>query len=346
MKLPQIATNMKATTAQEGCQTQSKIAMGCGPSAPPLPEVTGHETDDELRDLISRGSADAAITRLSLYEECDLSLGPVSYELPTHVVHGEKPLGRKGADALGIAMVTSACKVKKLVLAGTRLGGGSDVAAGMGMKKFAFGLTENTTIEVLDLSANAITDYSAAKLAAALETNRTLKTLILSFNGIGEVGAHAIAKALDGNDALTVLHLNGNHIDSSGTTRLAKALATNKSLKVLRYEDGDMFDPKEVQRLVRIGRSVPELSGGQSSYLTAQALRDLAKARPDLDVTFTSKPAQGPECIQHLQYIGGELVRTVDYEGDSGPPAVAASVAASDVGVRVADPRPAAADAD
>ena len=320
--------------------------MGCGPSAP-LIELTGQETDDELRDLISRGSADAAVTRLSLDEECDLSLGPVSYGLPTHVVHGEKPLGAKGADALGIAMGTSACKVKKLVLHGTRLGGGSSgPAAGMGMKKFAFGLTENATIEVLDLSANAITDYSAATLAAALETNRTLKTLILSFNGIGMVGAHAIAKALDVNDALTVLHLNGNNIDSSGTTRLAKALATNTSLKVLRYENSDMFDPKEVQRLVRAGRSVPPLSGGQSSYLTAQALRDLAKARPDLDVTFTSKPAQGPECIQHLQYIGGELVRTVDYEGDSGPPAVAASVAASDVGVRVADPRPAAADAD
>ena len=81
MWLPQLLrlhTNMQAPPAQEGCQTQSKrtptqskVAMGCGPSAPPI-ELTGQETDDELRDLISRGSADAAVTRLSLDEECDL----------------------------------------------------------------------------------------------------------------------------------------------------------------------------------------------------------------------------------------------------------------------------------
>lgn len=71
--------------------------------------------------------------------------------------------------------------------------------------------------------------------------------------------------------------------------------------------------------------------GPQSSYLGAEALRALSKARPDLDITFTSKAAQHKLSgtreggMQHLHYAGGKLVRTVDYKGDSGPPVVTAS---------------------
>ena len=303
--------------------------MGCGSSAPV--ELTGSETHDELRDLVRRGSVDAAVVCLS-NEECDLR-GDLK----------DFTLGTKGANALGEAIGRPTCKAKKLVLRGTKLGGGAQgPPAGMGLKKFAAGLAANTSIEVLDLSGNEIGDYEAEKLAAALETNRTLKTLILFQNRIGKEGggsgAKAIGKALrsGGNDALRELHLNLNYIDSNGTTKLAEALATNASLKVLRYETGDMFD---LMNPTRGGLGEMHGLGGfpsgrglggesQSSYLGAEALRALSKARPDLDITFTSKAQHKHKLsgtIQHLHYAGGKLVRTVDYKGDSGPPVVTAS---------------------
>ena len=303
--------------------------MGCGSSAPV--ELTGSETHDELRDLVRRGSVDAAVVCLS-NEECDLR-GDLK----------DFTLGTKGANALGEAIGRPTCKAKKLVLRGTKLGGGAQgPPAGMGLKKFAAGLAANTSIEVLDLSGNEIGDYEAEKLAAALETNRTLKTLILFQNRIGKQGggsgAKAIGKALrsGGNDALRELRLNNNCIDSDGTTSLAEALATNASLKVLRYETGDMFD---LMNPTRGGLGEMHGLGGfpsgrglggefQSSYLGAEALRALSKARPDLDITFTSKAQHKHKLsgtIQHLHYAGGKLVRTVDYKGDSGPPVVTAS---------------------
>ena len=150
--------------------------MGCGSSAPV--ELTGSETHDELRDLVRRGSVDAAVVCVS-NEECDLR-GDLK----------DFTLGAKGANALGEAIGRPTCKAKKLVLRGTRLGGGTRGSpAGMGLKKFAAGLAANTSIEVLDLSGNRILHYEAEKLAAALETNRTLKTLILSKNRIDMAAA-------------------------------------------------------------------------------------------------------------------------------------------------------------
>ena len=289
--------------------------MGCGSSAPV--ELTGSETHDELRDLVRRGSVDAAVVCLS-NEECDLR-GDLK----------DFTLGTKGANALGEAIGRPTCKAKKLVLRGTKLGGGAQgPPAGMGLKKFAAGLAANTSIEVLDLSANEIGDYGAEKLAAALETNRTVKTLILSRNSIGFIAAKAFGKALrpGGNDALRELRLNDNPVDSDGTTSLAEALATNSSLKVLRYESGNMFDPIYERKKILWETG---LVGGRGpySYLGAKALRALSKARPDLDITFTSNAVQSaPGCgMQHLHYAGGKLVRTVDYKGDSGPPVVTAS---------------------
>ena len=292
--------------------------MGCGSSAPV--ELTGSETHDELRDLVRRGSVDAAVVCVS-NEECDLSLGRKAW--------GNEPLGVKGANALGEAIGRPTCKAKKLVLAGTRVGFANYVAAGMGMKKFAAGLAANTSIEVLDLSNNEISDYNAEKLAAALETNRTLKTLILSGNQINFIAAKAFGKALrsGGNDALRELRLNGNPVDSDGTTSLAEALATNSSLKVLRYESGDMFYGPIYEKNKILWETGLVGGRGPYSYLGAEALRALSKARPDLDITFTSNAVQSaPGCgMQHLHYAGGKLVRTVDYKGDSGPPVVTAS---------------------
>ena len=208
--------------------------MGCGASAPPV-ELKGGETAEELRDLVCRGSVEAAVVCLNRGDVCDLSMGKPS-ERPS----GRKPLGVKGADALGAALQRPECKAKKLVLKECYLNGGSFAGdrarlGGAGLKKFVAGLAANTSIEHLDLTRSGLDDYSVERLAEALETNRTLKTLILSWNGTGEFGARALGKALrpGGNDVLRELHLNANPcLDETATTDLAKALAKNTSLKV------------------------------------------------------------------------------------------------------------------
>ena len=207
--------------------------MGCGASAPPV-ELKGGETAEELRDLVRRGSVEAAVVCLNRGDVCDLSMGKPS-ERPS----GRKPLGVKGADALGAALQRPECKAKKLVLKECYLNGGSFAGdrariGGAGLEKFVAGLAANTSIEHLDLTRNGLGEYSVERLAEALETNRTLKTLILSWNWLGEIGPRALGKALrpGGNDVLRELHLNASGPDESATIDLAKALAKNTSLKV------------------------------------------------------------------------------------------------------------------
>jgi Ran GTPase-activating protein (RanGAP) involved in mRNA processing and transport len=67
-------------------------------------------------------------------------------------------------------------------------------------------LQENTTLEVLDLSANDCEDASRA-IAAMLRANRTLKTLDLDNCWLNEENIAEIGEALDGNQALTDLNL-------------------------------------------------------------------------------------------------------------------------------------------
>ena len=333
--------------------------MGCGASAPPV-ELTGGETAEELRDLVCRGSVEAAVVCLNRGDVCDLSMGKPS-ERPS----GRKPLGVKGADALGAALQRPECKAKKLVLEGCYLNGGAGggrgvgssrsggqpgLIGGAGLKKFVAGLAANTSIEHLDLTQNGLGDYSVERLAEALETNRTLKTLILSDNLLGcegnGLGARALGKALrpGGNDVLRELHLNSNgFLNSSATTDLAKALAKNTSLKVLRYETDDMFDPspgftRVMSRYIACQTDKHngiDLIPVQGDYLGSRAMLALAeKTRPDMDVTFSWSDWTGSlpmrRSFQQRQYVGGKCVRTLDHRGDSGPPAVVAAPIAPD----------------
>lgn len=329
--------------------------MGCGASAPPV-ELTGGETAEELRDLVCRGSVEAAVVCLNRGDVCDLSMGKPS-ERPS----GRKPLGVKGADALGAALQRPECKAKKLVLEGCYLNGGAGggrgvgssrsggqpgLIGGAGLKKFVAGLAANTSIEHLDLTQNGLGDYSVERLAEALETNRTLKTLILSDNLLGcegnGLGARALGKALrpGGNDVLRELHLNSNgFLNSSATTDLAKALAKNTSLKVLRYETDDMFDPspgftRVMSRYIACQTDKHngiDLIPVQGDYLGSRAMLALAeKTRPDMDVTFSWSDWTGSQSFQQRQYVGGKCVRRLDLRGDSGPPAVVAAPIAPD----------------
>jgi Ran GTPase-activating protein (RanGAP) involved in mRNA processing and transport len=94
-------------------------------------------------------------------------------------------------------------------------------------------LAMNTTVTVLTLGSNMITDDGAAHIAAALEKNRTLGELGLSGNRISDRGALAIANVLHKNTTLQGLDLSDNSIGDDGVANLADALKLNTSLTKL-----------------------------------------------------------------------------------------------------------------
>ena len=91
----------------------------------------------------------------------------------------------------------------------------------------------NTTVTILDLSANNIGHSGADSLATTLKTNTTLKILDLSANNIGPAGAESLATALKTNKTLTILDLSYNNIGPAGAESPAAALKTNTTLRNL-----------------------------------------------------------------------------------------------------------------
>lgn len=87
-------------------------------------------------------------------------------------------------------------------------------------------LEQNTTLSVLDLYCNKITDIGP--LAIALKTNTTLTELLLTRNDIENIDA--LAAALENNTSLRALALDSNSIVNIGAFA---ALAQNKSLTTL-----------------------------------------------------------------------------------------------------------------
>ncbi|XP_068748835.1 NLR family CARD domain-containing protein 3-like isoform X2 [Montipora capricornis] len=107
----------------------------------------------------------------------------------------------------------------------------SDNAIGeVGADALAKGLKENSTLTSLNLFYNAIGDVGADALAKGLKENSTLTSLDLSNNAIGAVGADALAKGLKENSTLTSLNLFYNAIGDVGADALAKGLKENSTL--------------------------------------------------------------------------------------------------------------------
>lgn len=65
-------------------------------------------------------------------------------------------------------------------------------------------LMSNTSLRLLALSDNSITDESVQVLAQALKTNNTLKELALANNKISDGGAMALAASTGGLEKLSL----------------------------------------------------------------------------------------------------------------------------------------------
>ena len=89
-------------------------------------------------------------------------------------------------------------------------------------------LKNNSTLNILSLPNNQITDNEIATLSEAIAVNTTLKRLDLSHNLISDVWV--LANSLKNNKSLQELNLSGNNIDNIGATTFAKTIQGNTTL--------------------------------------------------------------------------------------------------------------------
>lgn len=104
-----------------------------------------------------------------------------------------------------------------------------------GLKRLAKSLQMNTTIEVLVLAANGLTDQGIIPLSNALRTNKACGVILLRFvdDDIGKAGGVALAEMLLFNTSLMALHLHYCNIGDGAFQSFKQALKTNDSLRYL-----------------------------------------------------------------------------------------------------------------
>jgi hypothetical protein len=101
------------------------------------------------------------------------------------------------------------------------------------VQMIAAGLANSTTLRVLDLSQNALTDVAVVEAVAVLlsRPDLPLEELYLQDNCLGSSAAAALAAALQLNKTLRVLHLQQNRIsDADGGALLVRALVMQPTL--------------------------------------------------------------------------------------------------------------------
>ena len=83
------------------------------------------------------------------------------------------------------------------------------------------------------LAVNRVSDQGARSLAESLLENQSLISLNLGVNEIGDIGATFLGTALLSNRTLKELYLSGNLIGDHGASSLASSFETNASVRVI-----------------------------------------------------------------------------------------------------------------
>jgi len=124
-----------------------------------------------------------------------------------------------------------------LNLASTGLGDDGIEAIAKALEKTA------DKLEILNLSANEITEEGAKKLNKLLKGKHFLKQLKLEENELGNEGTKLIATALqEGHELLEEVDLSVNGIEDNGALAIGKALLDKVHLKILQLKDNDVSE--------------------------------------------------------------------------------------------------------
>lgn len=92
------------------------------------------------------------------------------------------------------------------------------------------GLQSNqSTIQVLDLSCNDLVADSCHSISQMLQTNQYIQELILEGNIMGDIGISFLSSGITNNSTLLKLNLRSNHITAKGCQYLMEALSSSSS---------------------------------------------------------------------------------------------------------------------
>ena len=132
---------------------------------------------------------------------------------------------------------------------------------GDGVPFIAFGLCNNRTICILDISNNNISNLGAREIASALHENQTLQTLNISCNNIQVDGAIAMAKALHENKALQYLYISNNNILDNGVIAISECIKKNSKLQELVISGNNISSKgaKQLAEAVKINTTLRSL---------------------------------------------------------------------------------------
>jgi Ran GTPase-activating protein (RanGAP) involved in mRNA processing and transport len=113
-----------------------------------------------------------------------------------------------------------------------------------GARMLAQNLSQNSTLEELDLRCNEVGIAGGEALAALLmQPGCALRTMNLASNRVNDDGALALGAALRRNKALAALDLSKNGICDDGLVAIATGMETNDSLVDLRLWGNDFGQP-------------------------------------------------------------------------------------------------------
>ena len=131
----------------------------------------------------------------------------------------------------------------------TTLDLGFNSVTSIGVSIISNALGNSTTIQRLYFGNNQVADDGVKQLAFSVG-NSTLFVLGLSTNGITDLGAQHLGEILKINRHLTVLGLENNKISDRGVELLADALKYNNTLQRLLLAENTMISGSSVDALI------------------------------------------------------------------------------------------------
>ncbi len=133
----------------------------------------------------------------------------------------------------------------------------------VGVSILAASLNNNSTLEILSLRDNSVSDEGIKPLTNVLQNNnQALKRLGLQENGITDFGAEYLAQMLQKNQTLIYLSLSWNKISDQGVQLLASALNNhNNSLQVLSLSKNTLITDLSIASLCGMIKSRRSLKG-------------------------------------------------------------------------------------
>ncbi|KPA76215.1 hypothetical protein ABB37_07963 [Leptomonas pyrrhocoris] len=198
------------------------------------------------------------------------------------------------------------------------------------VQMIAAGLVHSTTLRVLDLSQNALTDVAVAGAVAVLlsRPDFPLEELYLQDNRLGNGAASALAEALQLNKTLRILSLQQNCIgDAEGGALLVQALSVQPTLVDVNLSNNRLGK----STLSALASVLPRLS--RLSVLRVAGNSLLAGAKIPSSGPGTPVSAEGSTTAVAIRSAPSFLVAV----NDTAAPTAAGSVACESVKDSVAD---------